>query len=124
MLKRLFVLALTLSACGDSEIDENQTSQAIAGSGSGSQERGDACDETPIDSMGTLPACVAGRSTSSGPGRHKDGNVRPEPAEAAETKAATAAANALSAARGNAGSNLADRGFAPVPAPRATGSAQ
>ena len=119
MLKKA-LLVLCLCACGgDDEV--STSSQAVgsgsagSGSGSGLQERGDPCDETPIDAKGTLPACVAGRSTGKGPGRIKDTVLVPEEPPTPEVEEATRAANAQANARGGKpDSKPEDRGFAPL----------
>ncbi|MFN0248537.1 MAG: hypothetical protein ACKV2T_16715 [Kofleriaceae bacterium] len=124
MLKYVLAAAL-LGGCGDSGVDEadneGTSSQASTGSGSGSglQERADPCVETPIDSKGTLPACVAGRSTTKGPGRAKGAVLEDVPVPEAAVLSAADAANRLSVAR--TASDPADRGFAPLPSVKEAG---
>ncbi len=115
MLKRLVVLVL-LGACGEASVEEMESSQSLTGSGSGSggQERGDPCDAKPIDSKGTLPACVAGTSTKAGPGRPPNLVTRPETMTPEMTSAADRA-NALSEARNPGTQSPSERGFAVPP---------
>lgn len=118
MLKQVMML-LAICACGASDdVSESASarSQSVVGNGSGSgrQRSGDECDPTPIDSKGTLPACVGGRSTKEGPGNVADAVIVTEPEPTAETKTATGRANQVMKARNPESQDLADRGFAPV----------
>lgn len=115
LMKRVMWLAL-VSACGDSAPEEAETSQSLSGSGSGREERGDRCDATPIDSRGTLPACVAGRSTNNGPGRPVGALLtQSELVETVQTDSVAASANALTHNRNPPSQDPVDRGFPPPP---------
>lgn len=116
MLKRVMFLAL-ICACGASDdVEESESTQAVGsgGSGSGKQRSGDECDPTPIDEKGTLPACVAGRSGSNGPGKAVDAVIVAEPPPTPEEVEATTRANQLTNARNPTHQDAADRGFAPA----------
>lgn len=114
MLKRVMFLAL-ICACGADEGEEGESTQSVVGSGSGSQSSFDPCDPTPIDSRGTLPACLAGTSRgSAGPGKVAGAVIVPEPTPATEAVTATDRATQLSTERNPRAQDPVDRGFGPL----------
>ncbi len=118
MLKQVVLLLALVCACGDSSVEEGETAQSVAGSGgsgSGTQHSGDECDPTPIDAKGTLPACVAGRSNSRGPGRLANAIILPEPPASPEAVTSTERATQTMKVRNPASQDPLDRGFAPPP---------
>lgn len=99
------LVCLAVIACGPAEKPQVSTETQAVGSAS-------PCELVPVDDEGTLPSCAAGSPSAEGPGKPFDdtGSNTPLPLSAAD-QAATAAANALSAARNPSPQQRVNRGF-------------
>lgn len=118
-MRRLFTVCVQLGltalggGCSGPPVSESAATQAVTGSGFGSNRGGSNCDLTPLDDAGTLPGCAAGSSTLDGPGVPADftGQIEATMPIGPEAAAAAAAADALNAARNPEGQSPLERGF-------------
>lgn len=106
----LMCICLALIGCGPSEQPRVSTENQTVESGSAD------CELVAVDDEGTLPSCAAGTPSEGHPGKPFDdtsGDAGVSLPLSASDVAATAAANALSAAR-NPTAERVNRGFGPA----------